>query len=263
MLINKYLFHHVVDPVKNSAKTVIIVHGIAEHQGRYEHIAKFLNKSGYNVIRYDLRGHGRSQGPRGKNWNYKNMVNDLRAFVLYANNNFPGKLFLLGHSLGGLIVNLYATFYHDVDGIISSSAPTNFVKDVLPVRIIPWPLLGWVPQKTNFADDKLSRIKEVEDEYNKDPFVLNKFYISLAASMMVGGVRALKRRVKNIVILIVYIYGSDDKIVPVKFSEEMYHKISSKDKELMIFQDSYHEIFNDLDKQDALDFIKKWLDERS
>lgn len=263
MLVNKYLFHYVVDPVENSTKTVIIVHGIAEHLGRFDHIAKFLNNNGYNIIRYDLRGHGRSQGPRGKNWRYKDMVDDLRAFVLYAKNNFPGKLFLFGHSLGGLIVNLYATFYQDVDGIISSSAPTNFVKEVLPVRIIPWPLLGWVSQKTNFADNKLSRIKEVEDEYNKDLYVLDKFYISLAASMMVSGVRVLKRRTKYIKTPFLYLHGSDDTIVPAKFSEEMYQKVTSKDKELKIFEGSYHEVFNDLDKDEALEYIKNWLDKRS
>ena len=109
MLINGILLHVKRDEVADAKASIIITHGIAEHSGRYEEITKKLNDQGYSVIRYDLRGHGQSQGKRGALKSYHQFIDDLHVLVSEEKKANTKRifLFLIGHSMGGLIVNLY------------------------------------------------------------------------------------------------------------------------------------------------------------
>ncbi|MDX9692124.1 MAG: alpha/beta hydrolase [Acholeplasmataceae bacterium] len=261
MLINNILLHVKKDNVENAKATIIITHGIAEHSGRYQEITDRLNHEGYNVIRYDVRGHGQSQGKRGALKSYHQFIDDLHALVLDEKKKSDLKIFLIGHSMGGLIVNMYAVKYNDVDGIISSAAPSYFINDVLPFRIIGYKWLGFLSKKTNFADDQLSRIKSVEEAYINDPLNLKKFKFSLAGNMFVSGVRYLNKNIRNYQTPVLILHGSADKIVPVDFSKRLKEMIPHDKKELIIYQDSYHEIFNDIDRETVFEDVIRWLKE--
>lgn len=263
MLINNILLHVERDEVEDSKATVIITHGIAEHSGRYQEMTKKLNKAGYTVVKYDIRGHGKSQGKRGKLKSYHQTIDDLHQIVLTEKKQKPKNIYLLGHSMGGLIVHMYVVKYNDIDGVIASAAPTYFISDVLPFRIIGYRWLGFIPRKTNFADGKLSRIKEVEQAYIDDPLNLKTFYFSLAGSMFIGGVRYLGHNVKKYKVPVLLIHGDADKSVPVEFSKKFLKAISSTDKELITFDGAYHEVFNDLCKKEAYTSLIKWLDHRT
>lgn len=163
--------------------------------------------------------------------------------------------------MGGLIVNMYGVKYRDVDGIISSAAPTYFIKDVLPFRFIGYRWLGFLTRKTNFANDQLSRIKSVEEAYVQDPLNLKKFYFSLAGNMFVGGVRFLNKRISNYQTPVLLLHGENDKIVPTEFSKRIYELIPVQDKKLITYPEAYHEIFNDLDKEKTFGDVIAWLDE--
>ena len=261
MYVNHVLLHVTKDEVKKPKGNVIITHGIAEHSGRYDKMAKALNDNGFNCIRYDLRGHGQSGGPRGKLSSYKLFIEDLHELVLeVSKDQLP--IYLLGHSLGGLITHMYAVTHQDVDGIITSGAPTDFVKDVLPLRILGPKLLSWYSVKTNFADDQLSRIPSVERHYIDDPLNLKKMYGSLVGQSLVKGVRYLKKHLDNHHVPTLLMHGSNDKIVPHFMSEAMYITIKHEDKTLKIYEDSYHEIFNDLDQDICYQDVMDWLEER-
>ncbi len=262
MLINNILLHVKKDFVENAKATIIITHGIAEHSGRYQEITDFLNKEGFNVVRYDVRGHGQSQGKRGALKSYHQMIDDLHELVIEEKKNSELKIFLIGHSMGGLIVNMYGVKYHDIDGIISSAAPSYFIRDVLPFRIIGYKWLGFLAKKTNFADDQLSRIKAVEEAYINDPLNLKKFYFSLAGNMFVSGVRYLNKNIKYQQTPILILHGSADKIVPAEFSQRLMDLIPHDQKELIIYKDNYHEIFNDLDRETVFNDVVRWLKER-
>ena len=259
MLINDTLLHVKRDEVENSKATIIITHGIAEHSGRYEEITQKLNESSYTVVRYDVRGHGQSQGKRGALRSYHQFIDDLHQLVIEEKKNAPKKLFLLGHSMGGLIVDMYGAKYADVDGIISSAAPSYFIKDVLPFRFIGYKWLGFLTKKTSF-DNQLSRNKAVEDAYVKDPLNLKKFHFSLAGNMFVSGVRYLNKHVENIETPMFLIHGEHDKIVPCAFSQRLFDKLKIEDKKITTYPSAYHEIFNDLDKEKVFQDVIAWLD---
>lgn len=260
LLINGLLFLVKRDDVENAKGTVIISHGIAEHSGRYHELTAFLNDKGYNVVRYDLRGHGQSQGKRGKLKSFHQMIDDLHVLVEQEKQLKPKKIFLLGHSMGGLIVDIYAVKYKDVDGIISSAAPSYFVKDTWLLRFLGYKWLGFVRMKTNFSDGRLSRNKDVEDAYEQDPLNLKYFYVSLAGNLMISGVRYLNKRIKDFQIPVLFIHGGADKITPPEFSQRLYDLVAVEDKKLIIYEASYHEILNDLDKEQVMKDIEVWLD---
>ncbi|TNF08780.1 MAG: alpha/beta fold hydrolase [Bacillota bacterium] len=262
MLINNILLHVKKDSVENAKATIIITHGIAEHSGRYQEITDVLNREGFNVVRYDIRGHGQSQGKRGALKSFHQTIDDLHEIVLDEKKKSDLKIFLIGHSMGGLIVNMYGVKYHDIEGIISSAAPSYFINDVLPFRFLGYKWLGFLAKKTNFADDQLSRIKAVEEAYINDPLNLKKFYFSLAGNMFVSGVRYLNKNIKNQQTPILILHGSADKIVPVEFSKRLMELIPHNQKSLIIYQDSYHEIFNDLDREKVFNDVVTWLKER-
>lgn len=258
MYVNNVLIHVTKDEAKQALGTVVVTHGIAEHSGRYEKMANMLNQQGFHCIRYDLRGHGQSAGPRGKLKSFKDFIEDLHEIIKEAK-TYQLPVYLLGHSLGGLIAHLYAVTYHDVEGIITSGAPTDFLKDVMPLRIFGPRLLGWFSTKTNFADDQLSRIPSVERAYINDPLNLKKMYGSLIGETMVKGVRYLKKNIKSHHVPTFIMHGGNDKIVPFSMSEKMYKLINHPDKTITIYKDAYHEIFNDFDQDVCYEDVVKWL----
>lgn len=263
MLVNQVLLYVNKSLVEKPKASVIITHGIAEHSGRYQEITDKLNAEGFDVVRYDLRGHGQSQGKRGALKSYHQFLDDLHELILDEKKRLDQKIFLIGHSMGGLIVNMYACKYHDVDGIISSAAPSYFVKDVLPFRFIGYRWLGFLAKKTNFADDQLSRIKSVEEAYVNDPLNLKKFYFSLAGNMMVGGVRYLNKNISKYNTPVLLLHGGTDKIVPSAFSKRLFELIPHDDKKIIIYDESYHEIFNDLDREKVFADVIEYLKEKT
>ena len=109
----------------NEIKAVIIIlHGLAEHIERYNHVGIFFSSSGYAVEAYDQRGHGKSLGKRGLIKSIKDYVSDLRIFLNNVKQHYPGKqIFLLGHSMGGEISCLYSIKYQsEISGLILCGA---------------------------------------------------------------------------------------------------------------------------------------------
>ena len=86
-----------------------LVHGLGEHSGRYAHVGAALNVAGYALLGFDLRGHGKSGGPRGHTPSYETLMDDIGRLLAEARQRYPGQpQFLYGHSLGGNLVLNYA-----------------------------------------------------------------------------------------------------------------------------------------------------------
>lgn len=248
------------DIVPNETKRVFIVHGICEHSGRYDYFTKKLNEANISVIRYDLRGHGKSGGKRGYIKSFYDHIDDLKG-VINANLNKNVKNVLFGHSMGGLIGHLYMVNNPSVDYYIASGAPTSFLKDVKPVRIIGYKWLGWIKMANKF-DGKLSRVPEVEESYVTDSLNLKKYYIRLAGEMFVSGVKYLNKNLYKHNAPTLILHGACDKIVPKEMSIRMHEYISSQDKTLKLYEGAYHEILNEINKDEVIDDIIGWLNER-
>lgn len=248
--------------VKNEKKRLFIIHGICEHSGRYESLAKRFNKEGISVITYDLRGHGRSPGKKGYIKNFEEHIRDFADVERkYRNKNVPQ--YILAHSLGGLIGHIYmVTGKPKVDGFIVSGAPTDYLSNVKVLRYTGYRWFGFFNIKNNFGNEALSKDKKAEEDYVNDPLVLKKFKVRLAGEMFVKGVKYLNDNIDNHKKPILILHGKDDKIVPVDASERIYNLIPHNKKELIVYEDMYHEIYNEINKEKVFEDVMRWLNAR-
>ena len=102
---------------------VCLVHGLGEHSGRYAHVAAALNDAGYALLGFDLRGHGKSGGPRGHTPSYETLMDDIGRLLAEAAHRYPGRpQFLYGHSLGGnLVLNYALRRKPGIGGVVATS----------------------------------------------------------------------------------------------------------------------------------------------
>ena len=245
--------------------TVVIVHGFAEHSGRYDHIAGRLAGAGYAVYAYDLRGHGRSPGRRSYVRSLDEHVDDLRTFLARVRERQPGgRRFLLGHSMGGTIVARYLTSDgRDADAVVLS-AP------VLKLKLGPLGILRWIalalgrlfPRlplgKLNSAD--ISRDPAVAAAYDSDPLVYRGRIRAGMAAAMVKAVRAIEERMDAIDLPLLLLHGSADALAEPDGSKALYARARATDKTLKLYDGLYHEIMNEPEKEQVIADIISWLD---
>lgn len=247
----------VTNIVPNEKKRIFIVHGIAEHVGRYDHVAAFLNKHGYSVVRFDLRGHGKSDGKRGYIKSYRDFLDDVnQVFAMHKGvHNI-----LFGHSMGALITHLCMSQENEFEASITSAGPTWYIKDVQFVRYIGFKYYSFLQIKNNLARNMLSHIEKVEDDYMRDPLVLKKYYINLVGEMFVKGVKHLNANLRYHQKPILMLHGELDKIVPVEFSKRLFDLLPQTDKTIKIYPNDWHEILNELDREEVMNDILSWLE---
>ena len=246
--------------VDNEKGRVFIVHGICEHRGRYESLAKSLNNAKYSVITYDLRGHGKSEGKKGYIKSFTEHVNDL-SYVVDKYKNNQVKQFLIGHSMGGLIGHLYMIGDPKVDGYIASGAPTDYLKKVKPIRYFGYKWFGFLNVHNKFGHQTLTHDEIIEKYYQRDPLTLKKYKVRLAGEMFVSGVKYLNKHLYRNEKPVLILHGGADSIVPVEHSKRIYNLLSTHDKTLKIYESNYHEIFNELNKEEVIGDCVRWLNE--
>jgi len=153
---------------------LVIVHGLAEHSGRYQHVAEYFVERGYAVYALDHRGHGRSEGERAYVDRFGDLVTDLGTFVELVRQQEPEcGVFLIGHSMGGTIAALFAEEHGDVlRGLILSGAFMRPAGGVSPALMLLSKLLSAVAPKlgvTPLEAASVSRDPQVVARYDADP----------------------------------------------------------------------------------------------
>ncbi|CCV64476.1 Putative lysophospholipase [Alteracholeplasma palmae J233] len=256
MLINKNILYTKLLEAKNEKGNVIITHGIAESSEEYERLAKTLEENGYNVLLYDVRGHGRSSGKRGDVQSFHLFLDDLHELVSYMKTISDKKVFLLGHSMGGNITNSYVVKYQDVDGVIISAAPNDFLPKVSFMRKIPYKLLNFKKIKTNFSGPGLSRIPFKEGYY---PYHLDYIKPRLLGNILVSNIRYLKKNINKYTVPVLFLHGLSDIVVPYQMTETFYNRLKLEDKTLKLYENNLHNLFNDLDYQLVTEDVITWL----
>ncbi len=223
---------------------VIIVHGLAEYLDRYDKITDFLVSNSINVIRYDQRGHGRSEGKQTYYDHKDQIIEDLDAVVQYVKDNFGNKIYLIGHSMGGYNVAFYGTRYPGrVNGIITSGGVTRdnnrFFEEAYGDRQTPPD--SYVP---NVLSEGICSDLNVVRDYIHDALVPNEISMGLAYAI-VDGVIELKENPDAFVDDVLILHGQADPIVNPKDSLQFYDEIASQHKAIRIYSDLQHEIFNE------------------
>jgi alpha-beta hydrolase superfamily lysophospholipase len=251
---------------------VCLVHGLGEHTGRYAHVAAVLNAAGYAVLGCDLRGHGKSGGPRGHTPTYDTLMDDIGRLLDEAATRYPGKpRFLYGHSLGGNLVLNYALRRCSGEALRRKPAIAGVVATSPGLRIAtPPPALQIALAKVmnrlqpalqmpnGLALDNLARDPEVIRAYTSDPLVHNKITVRLATSMLAAGEWALAHAAEFPAPLLL-VHGTKDILTSAPASEEFAAHAPAKLCTLKLWPGFYHETHNEPEKAAVLGFMVEWL----
>jgi alpha-beta hydrolase superfamily lysophospholipase len=250
------------------AKAILVLaHGQGDHSGRYAHVADYLTKRGFVLWASDHRGHGKSGGKRGHTDSFDDYLADLDQMIRIAKDHSPGiKTFLMGASLGGLVVLDYAERHGtDLAGIVVTS-PLLGLKMKVPgwKMFLGKTLSGIYPTfslKTGLDANLLAHDREIVQRYVNDPLVhgiaSTRFYTELRRAQDETMRSADKLKLPCLVI-----QGGADGIVDPDVATEFYKRIASSDKTLKVYDRFYHEVLNEIGKESVLADIDNWLSAR-
>ncbi|HYD74655.1 lysophospholipase [Ramlibacter sp.] len=246
---------------------VLLVHGLGEHAGRYEHLARELNSWGFAVRGYDQFGHGESGGPRGGLPSDGRLVDDLAEMVQSARTRTPDgvPLIVLGHSMGGLVAAQYAAAHPaSIDALVlSSPALGTRVSGLQKLLLRTLPRLAPDLRLGNGLQTRwLSHDPEVERAYRADPLVHDRISARLAG-FITGGGRPVVAQAPQWKVPTLLMYAGQDRLVDSAGSRAFAAAAPSQLVTSHCFQDLYHEIFNEADAQPVFDCLRRWLDERA
>lgn len=248
------------DPVDGAEAVLVFVHGLDEHQGRYDYLAGRFNGEGFSVYRFDNRGHGRSDGKQAYIEDFNTYLKDADTVVEIAKKENPGlPIFMLGHSMGGFIASAYGVKYPGkLKGQILSGGWTNITEafeEINNMELEENPDL----KLPNELGNLISRSEYVIEDYEKDPFVSEFTTLKLMKEMLDNGIPWLIDNLDKYKYPVLVLHGGSDAIVDPSCSEKLYKKISSKDKELKIYPKLYHEILNEPEKEEVIKDILVWI----
>ena len=244
---------------------VVLVHGLGDHGGRYEHVAKRLNDESFSVVAPDMRGHGRSSGPRGYAPSFDCVLDDLGLAIeqsreIVADKELP--LFLYGQSLGGCYVLNYCLRRTDrIAGCVASSPMLRVAFEPPAWKLWVGRTLGkWWPTftlPTGLDLNELSRDASVVAAARRDPLRHRKISATIAFSMFEAGEWAI-RNAETLAVPALLMHGTEDKITSHGASEE-FSAAAAGNCELEIYPDCKHELHNEPIKKDVLDRAAGWL----
>jgi alpha-beta hydrolase superfamily lysophospholipase len=252
--------------------TVLIVHGLGEHIGRYAHVAAQLNTHGWHVAGYDHRGHGRSDGPKGKINTADDLLRDLAQVIDHVRAQHPGRLVLLGHSMGGLIAARFvgegvarpgegsAGWQRPVDALVLSSpalaADTNALQKILLATL--GTLAPDLAVNNGLKPEWISRDPQVVAAYRTDPLVHDRITPRLARFILGNGewVRHHAARWKMPTLLI---YAGSDRCVAPSGSRDFAATAPKPVVTTREFGPLYHEIFNEPEQAEVFAVLSSWL----
>jgi len=255
------------DLLEDMKGIVVIVHGLAEYLDRYDYVKDRLNSFGYGVYRFDNRGHGRSDGERGYIEDYNFFLDDADTIVELAKKENPDiPIFMMGHSMGGFIASAYGIRYKNkLNGQILSAAATTEAPQVKGIKKSIFKFFNIFLSRMivkNELSKLISKDPEVIRNYEEDPMVLKGVTMKFYVEFLIKGIGWLNENMKDYSYPCFIIHGEDDRIVSKEASKNFYKNISSKDKEIKIYEGLYHEIMNEKEKDIVIEDIHKWLDER-
>jgi alpha-beta hydrolase superfamily lysophospholipase len=259
-------------PCAQPRGTVLIVHGLGEHVGRYEALATRLMAWGWRVVGHDQRGHGRSGGARGDLPTPDALLRDLAQVMATVRGTTAQPLVLLGHSLGGLIAARFvaeglaaqpAPWSQEVAGLVLSSPALdpgmNGAQKLLLAllgRLAPHLAVG-----NGLKPAWISRDSAVVQAYVDDPFVHDRVTPALVRFIVDAGQWVLRDapawRVPTQLI-----YAGADRCVAPAGSAAFAAAAGAATVSSREFAGLFHEIFNEPEREQVFEVLQGWLTAR-
>ena len=250
---------------KTIKAVVVLVHGMGEHSKRYENfVIPFYNQNSIAVLTFDQFGHGLTEGKRGHNPNFESVLDSVQEMLKKAKIVFGNKpTFLYGHSMGGnVVINYVLRRKNNLTGVIATSPFLKLAFEPPSWKLkIAKILLKVAPSLTmsNELDvTGISRDKSEVEAYKNDPLVHDKVSPNYSIVFIESGKWAIKNA-NQLNTPMLLMHGTDDRLTSYKGSEEFAQNAKNK-IDLQLFEGGYHELHNDIIKNEVLEQMTAWVD---
>jgi alpha-beta hydrolase superfamily lysophospholipase len=263
---NIYIYYQAWLPEGKGKAVLLVVHGLGEHSGRYMNVVNPFVPRGYAVYGFDLIGHGKSGGAREMVERFEDYTDTLTTYYNRIRGWQAGKpIFLLGHSMGGLIAAYYLIDHQaDFQGAVISAPAVKISASISPVTIwmgnvlaVLAPTLGVLPVDAG----AISRDPEVVKAYVNDPLVFHSKTPARLAAELYKAMLRVSAEADKITLPFIALQGGDDKIVDPGAAQMLYDRAGSKDKTIKVYPGLYHEVFNAPapERAPVLKDVENWL----
>jgi len=254
-------------PVDQPRATILLIHGLGEHSGRYQHVAEAFNAKGFTVLAPDHLGHGESPGTRVFVEQFDDYLTGVRECRAIIDQQCPGvPCFVLGHSMGGLIAGrLLLEDQQQYRGALLSGPA--FAAEAPPsglVMFIGRLLAKIAPKAGMIALDAsgVSRDPQVVAAYNADPLVNHGKITAALGVALFDAMAEVMSRAAEIKLPLLVMHGDADTMAAPKGSEQFAAAVSSSDKTLTLLPGLYHEIFNEPEGANIIAAYAEWIESR-
>ncbi|MCK4362162.1 MAG: lysophospholipase [Dehalococcoidia bacterium] len=253
-------------PATDPKAILLVVHGWAEHSGRYTNLVNYFVPKGYVICALDHRGHGKSEGRRGYVERFSDYLDDLKTFFdIVRSEHGDTKIFLVGHSMGAIIATAYTvTVSHQQElaglivsgvGVKPGSSLSSALIPLARILSLLLPRLGIMVLDAS----AISQDKAVVDAYVNDPLVYRGKITCRFGAEMLATLRKLPSEMPEINLPILIMHGTADRLCDPEGSRILYERANSRDKTLKLYEGFYHEIFNEPGHKQVLADMEAWL----
>lgn len=270
-----FAVHHLLSNVRGR---VVILHGFAEHLRRYDKLVIELMDAGFACHLFDLRGHGRSEGRRGHVSRFSDYLGDLDLFVrettqrvsrmsdkndARAKQDDEAPLFVLAHSLGGLIALNYVLHRPRVFDAIAVSSPFLAPAFKLPplakeFGALAAYLMPTLSLQSAIQPDWLTRDASMVTAYRQDPLVFSTVTTGWwhAVRHAQGEVSERAREIRTPAL---FLLGDADRLADSRHSRSVFERLGSVDKRLEVYPGFFHEVLNELGREQVIRDLISWF----
>lgn len=258
-LASKDLFYQFWIPDESPKALILIVHGLTGHSGRYSEFVNFFTQSGYGIFAIDLPGHGRSAGEKAFIPTFSEFTKTLKNAVSRIKRLFPSvPLFILGHSMGGLITTEYIIFNEcPVEGVILSCPSIKTTKPVKPLKYFLGSLFSLLVPKFHFQKLYTSNCPTLKN--TSDPYMYKG---RITARLSIELLKAMKRVINKAVCVkkpLLILQCQEDSLVSPEGAKALFERVQSTDKTLKMYHTSSHEILSTTKNNKVIDDLSHWL----
>jgi len=255
--------------IENPKAVVAIVHGMGEHSTRYaDYVVPRLNEAGYAVISFDHFGHGQTNGKRGHCPSYNAVLDSIDNILKEAEKVFDKNLpiFLYGHSMGGNVVSNYIIQRDSkIKGAIISSPMLRLSFTPPAWKMAAGKIMKHIypafQESTGLESSAVSRDRIEVEKYINDPLVHDKITVNFSLPFFEAGENAIKNAAK-IKVPAFLVHGTADRLTDYKGSE-LFAKNAGNKAEIKLYEGGYHELHNDIIKEEVLNDIISWLNQHN
>lgn len=253
------------EPEAAPRTNLVICHGLNAHSGQYVRAAEDFASRGFAVTAPDLRGRGKSDGERFYMDAVDDYVSDLSLAIEFGRSKHPElPVYLLGHSAGGVTSVTYTLDHQNrIDGLICEDFAFRVFAPNFALKLLEG-ASHFVPHAhvLSLKMEDFSRDPDWVSQLKADPLTHGEVQPIQTVAALARAAERLEREFDRITLPVLILHGTADRVTRPDGSEQFYREAGSSDKTLKLYEGHFHDLLNDLGREQVMDDIVEWIDER-